>query len=49
MSNCCSRMVPFPADTPYDSALIAELYQALRLQWLFRVGAGGCQPQYCQC
>ncbi|MCZ4322409.1 autotransporter assembly complex protein TamA [Pseudomonas anguilliseptica] len=29
------RMVPFPADTPYDSALIAELYQALRSSGYF--------------
>ncbi|WP_282875881.1 autotransporter assembly complex protein TamA [Pseudomonas peli] len=29
------RMVPFPADTPYDSALIAELYQGLRSSGYF--------------
>lgn len=29
------RMVPFPADTPYDSTLIAELYQALRSSGYF--------------
>ncbi|MDO9619117.1 MAG: autotransporter assembly complex family protein [Pseudomonas sp.] len=29
------RMVPFPADSPYDSALIAELYQALRSSGYF--------------
>ena len=29
------RMVPFQADTPYDSALIAELYQALRSSGYF--------------
>lgn len=29
------RMVPFPADTPYDSMLIAELYQALRSSGYF--------------
>nr|WP_074888433.1 autotransporter assembly complex family protein [Pseudomonas argentinensis] len=29
------RMVPFPADTPYDSERIAELYQALRSSGYF--------------
>jgi translocation and assembly module TamA len=29
------RMVPFPADSPYDSALIATLYQALRSSGYF--------------
>jgi translocation and assembly module TamA len=29
------RMLPFPADSPYDSALIAELYQALRSSGYF--------------
>lgn len=29
------RMVPFPANSPYDSALIAELYQALRSSGYF--------------
>ncbi|MHA6493163.1 autotransporter assembly complex protein TamA [Pseudomonas borbori] len=42
------RMVPFEANTPYDSELIAELYQALRSSGYFesvRVDANPAQAQ----
>lgn len=42
------RMVPFPADAPYDSERIAELYQALRSSGYFesvRVDANPAEAQ----
>ena len=38
------RMVPFTADTPYDSELIAELYQALRSSGYFETVSVDANP-----